>query len=130
MDVHQRLGGEEARRDQIVEHHDGVHIDEIGTAHAAHRAPQRERKAERRGRDQPRKSAAAQDEQRLDDDARRECAQRRSDRPLAREHDLDVGLRVRVAQGRDRIDEAPVGAVQLVALMDANDTHGPHLPNA
>ena len=53
-----------------------------------------------------------------------ERRERRRDRTLARQHDLDVGLRPGLAQRRHRLDEAAVGAVEFVALMDAKDAHG------
>src|SRR6185437_1423312 len=118
-----RLARKGARRELIIEHHRGVDIDEIGARQPPRGARQRHRQDEPSGQRQPRQRLAAQHEQRLEADVARMRGERRHDRPRARQHDLDLGGWIGLAQRRDAFGEAAVRAVQLVALMDAGDLH-------
>ena len=117
------LRGAKTRGQDIVCDDRRVDVDEIAALDPAPGPHDRERK---RGHAEGRQSLhvlTTKNPKRFDGNAGRVLLQQRPDRAGARQHHLDLG---RGEGGSDRLngfDEAPVGTVKLVTLVDACDQH-------
>ncbi len=123
MNVQHRLAAKQARDDLIIEHDGGVDVDEVGATEASRGARQRGRQNEDPRQREPRQRLSAEHEQRLENDCTRHRLQRFDDRPGARQHDLDIGVRERLANRGDAFDETTIRAIELVALVHTGDPH-------